>query len=209
MLGPERRKEEAARVEWEEGEGEERRGEERRGEERLAWLNRGWRRREGGSHALYRELFERGCSRDDATAVLAPAEGVSRGRGHQGWRASRGGGESVGLVGERLSVGCQRASQSLRAAQAPTTHSFLLLHFHPFRPSAPLSRLVRFAPSFLHFPPAASLASPSNRPLVHLSLSLAFSFIPFVSLSSEFTPLLRATSTLQCCPLPPPPILHI
>ena len=46
MLGPERRKEEAARVEWEEGEGEERRGEERRGKVGLAEqgleASRGW-----------------------------------------------------------------------------------------------------------------------------------------------------------------------
>lgn len=78
---------------------------------------------EGGSRALYRELFERARSRDDGTAVLAPAEAVSRGRGHGGG-VSAGGrrGESVGLVGERLSVGCQRASQSLRAAQAPANH---------------------------------------------------------------------------------------
>ena len=72
---------------------------------------------------MYRELFERARSRDDGTAVLAPAEAVSRGRGHGGG-VSAGGrrGESVGLVGERLSVGCQRASQSLRAAQAPANH---------------------------------------------------------------------------------------
>lgn len=162
---------------------------------------------------MYRELFERACSRDDATTVLAPAEGVSRGRGHGGgWKASRSGGESVGLVGERLSVGCQRASQSLRAAQAPTTHlpspplTLFVLQTPSHRPSH--SSPFALSASASRFSFESSSRSPSRSPLfVLLSRLLSGSFIPIVSLSSEFTPLLRATSTLQCCA--PPPILHI
>lgn len=56
---------------------------ERRKEEAARGWRRGWlakRGSEGGSRALYRQLFERARSRDE----VAPAEAVSRGRGHGG-----------------------------------------------------------------------------------------------------------------------------
>ena len=53
---------------------------------------------------LYRELFERGCSRGRLVEYCSLS-----------WNGVGGAGERVGV---RLSVGCQRASQSLRAARA-------------------------------------------------------------------------------------------
>lgn len=79
-----------------------------------------------------------------------------------------------------------------------------------------LSLSLQFVFSFILFLP--------SRWLLSLSLSLAFpiclsfpspstsrflrrALVPFISLSTKFTPLFHATSTLQCCL--PPPILHI
>lgn len=68
---------------------------------------------------------------------------------------------------------------------------FLQPHSSPF--SHPVLSLTRFLSVPFPFP--------------FISRSLSRTFVPFISLSTEFTPLLRATSMLQCCP--PPPILHI
>lgn len=86
-----------------------------------------------------------------------------------------------------------------------------------------LPRILRFLSLSLSFsipsrrfsflPPSSHPVLPLTRfpstpfPSPFISRSLSCTFVPFISLSTKFTPLLRATSTLQCCP--PPPILHI
>lgn len=95
-------------------------------------------------------------------------------------------------MGERLSVGCQRASQSLRAAQAPANHLRSLLHLLPHSPTSPFSspyflslsltlRSLSLFP-FLSLPHCLSL-TPFPRSLsLSLFLSVPFSLCP-ISLS--------------------------
>lgn len=76
-------------------------------------------------------------------------------------------------MGERLSVGCQRASQSLRSAQAPANHLRSLLHFLLFRVS-------------LSFSPFSVFSLPVFKPRLHsfrLSLPRVSSFSQTTSLS--------------------------
>lgn len=92
-------------------------------------------------------------------------------------------------MGERLSVGCQRASQSLRAAQAPANHLRSLLHLLPHSPTSPF---CVFSP-FL-YPPLAlplSLSLPSSLSLTH----------PFPSLALVLSLDVSPPSSLPCLPL--------
>ena len=163
----------------------------------------------------------------------------SRGRERERERASTSTGWALARAGERLSVGCQRASQSLHAAQAPRLERLsLFLSLSLFRPlcrfrilsfscsPSPLFLcLSLFLPLRLFFSPSlsASVLLSTVTVALHTRANLAF---PSAEggrerLGSPFAS--RATSTLQCsgrhcrgehtdvrrCYIPPPPILHI
>lgn len=97
------------------------------------------------------------------------------------------------------------ANVCLLAASEPVNH-YGLRKRSPTTFTLFPSLIITFSPS-LQFPSLFSFFV-----LLSLFLSLVpsflfYAFVPFISLSTKFTPLLHATSTLQCCL--PPPILHI